>query len=179
MIFDLIFATAFAVFAFKGYKKGIVIALCSFVGIVLGVMGALKLSGSVATHLFKESNGALARWAPSLTYLILFLLIVWLVQIIGKFVEQSVRSLKLGWANRLAGACVYGLLVSFVFSSFLWLGAKLSILNEERLASSVTAPVIAPIAPKLVSYIGVVLPFTQSVFGEIGDFYDSLNETLR
>lgn len=178
MMFDLIFCTALAVFLFKGYRKGIVFAICSFLGILLGVMGALKLSGVVALHLFKDSNGAMAKWAPTLTYLILFILIVWLVRMVGSIVEKSMKTLMLGWFNKLAGALVYGLMIAFIWSSFLWLGSKVSLLNDDTLASSVTAPYILPLAPKMIDGIGAVLPFAKSIFGDIGGFYDSLNDKL-
>lgn len=178
MILDLIFLIVLLIFLLKGYRKGLVLAICSLLAVTLGVLGALKLSGTVAHHLFADRNGAVAKWAPLVTYLLLFILIVWIVRLFASFVERSVKAIMLGWANKLSGAVVYGLIVCFVWSTFLWLGNKIAVINPDTKDASFTYKHIEPLAPLLFSGIGKVLPFAGSVFQDLDSFYDHLNLEL-
>jgi len=178
MALDLIFLAMLVIFMIRGYRKGIVLAVCSLLAIILAVMGALKLSGTVARLLFADNNGVIAKWAPMVTYLLLFVLIVWGVRLLASFIERSLKIVMLGWANKLSGAIVYGLIVCFVWSTFLWLGNKISLVNPRTKEASVTYSHIEPLAPLLFSGIGKVWPFARSVFNDLSNFYDKLNKDI-
>ena len=178
MALDLIFLAILVIFMVRGYRKGIVLAICSLMAIILAVMGALKLSGTVSRLLFEDKNGVIAKWAPLVTYLLLFILIVWGVRLLASFIERSLKIVMLGWANKLSGAIVYGLIVCFVWSTFLWLGNRISLFKPDTKAASVTYRHIEPLAPVLFSGIGKVWPFARSVFNDLGTFYDNLNRDI-
>ncbi|WP_118974252.1 CvpA family protein [Taibaiella koreensis] len=176
MIIDAIFLIFMVFFMIKGYSRGLVIALFSMLALLLGALGALKLSGTVAAHLFKDGQGG--RWAPFLAYLIVFVLIVFLVRMLARLLERSFKAVALGWLNRLTGALLYGFLVSFVFSSALWLLDRMGVLSDEVRTGSVTYRFIAPIAPAVCSVAGAVLPFARHIFDDLSLFFDKLNQTI-
>jgi len=178
MILDIIFLIVLFLFLVKGYRKGLVLAICSLLAIVLGVIGALKLSGTVGQLLFADKNGAMVRWVPLVTYLLLFILIVWIVRLLASFIERSMKVVLLGWANKLSGAIVYGLIVCFVWSTFLWLGNKINAINSETRAASYTYEHVEPLAPRFFSVTGKVLPFVRSVYQDMDSFYDRLNQDI-
>jgi len=141
-------------------------------------MGALKLSGTISGLLFENGDSVAAKWAPLVTYLLLFVLILWGVRLLASFIERSLKVVMLGWANKLCGALIYGLIVCFVWSTFLWLGNRITLINQHTKAASLTYNRIEPLAPVVFSGIGKVWPFARSVFHDLGIFYDNLNKDI-
>lgn len=177
MIIDAIFLVCLLIFLVRGYSKGVVVALFSVLAVLLGVVGALKLSGTVASMLFSggEKGG---RWVPFVSYMIVFILIVWLVRLGAKLIQRSFEAVSLGWINRLTGAVLYGFLISFIFSSILWLFNRMGVINPETQAASHVYPILEPLAPKVFSLLGSVLPFAKHIFEDLSGFFDNVNQKL-
>jgi len=177
MIIDLVYVILLCVFLFRGYRRGLVIALFSAVAIVVGILGALKLSKTFAYILARETP-SLARWAPLITYIAIFFLLVGLIRLGARFLQKSLELVALGFFNRLAGAVLYGCLISFIYSGFLWICFKMQLFRPETIAGSKIFPVLEPLAPKLASLIGKLIPFVQTLFGDLNHFFDQLNQKL-
>jgi membrane protein required for colicin V production len=71
MIIDAIFLICLLIFLIRGYSKGVVVALFSVLAIILGVIGALKLSGTLASLLFQNGEKG-GRWVPFVSYIIVY-----------------------------------------------------------------------------------------------------------
>ena len=177
MIIDAIFLICLLIFVIRGYSKGVVVALFSVLAIILGVIGALKLSGTLASLLFQDGEKG-GRWVPFVSYIIVFFLIVWLVRLGAKLIQKSFEAVALGWVNRLTGALLYAFLISFVFSSVLWLFNQMGIIKPETISDSYVYETIEPLAPKVFSLIGTVLPFAKHIFEDLSGFFDNVNQKL-
>ncbi len=177
MIIDIIFMISALVFAIRGYSKGIVVALFSLIAILLGTLGALKLSGTVANLLFDNGTKG-GRWVPLVSYILVFILIVWLVRAGAKLLQRSFEAIALGWLNRLAGALLYIFLVSFVLSAVFWLCNRMELISEETKSASYCFKVIEPLAPAVFSSVGKILPFAQNIFHDLSAFFDNVNDKL-
>lgn len=177
MIIDAIFLICVLIFLIRGYSKGVVVALFSVLAIILGVIGALKLSGTLASLLFQDGEKG-GRWVPFVSYIIVFFLIVWLVRLGAKLIQKSFEAVALGWINRLAGALLYAFLISFVFSSMLWLFNQMGVIKPETKSDSYVYETIEPLAPKVFSLIGTVLPFARHIFEDLSGFFDHVNQKL-
>ncbi|RQO30105.1 hypothetical protein DBR32_10995 [Taibaiella sp. KBW10] len=177
MPIDFIYLIILAWFTMKGYRKGIVHALFSFVAVIIAMMGALKLSQKVSSYLFNAKSD-INPWIPMLSYIIVFVAIVFLVNMISRSIDKGLKTIKLGWANRIAGAVLYGLLVTFVWSSVLWLADKVNLMNPETKAHSKTYALIEPVAPKGFAIIGAVLPFVKDSYTELEHLFDNVNNRL-
>jgi len=103
---DIIIAIVAIVAIIKGIRKGLVVALFSIIAFIIGLAAALKLSAVVALHL-QKSVSVPGKWLPILSFALVFLVVVILVNWGAKFIEKSFEMVLLGWANKLAGAAVY------------------------------------------------------------------------
>lgn len=164
-------------FLFRGYRKGLVIALFSVIAVVVGIAGAIKLSKVTGELLFSRSPVA-AHWAPVITYILVFCILAWLVSMLGRILERSLELAALGWLNRLCGALLSGFLLSFVFSGFLWIWSRMQLLRPETLAASRLFPVLEPLAPKVFTLAGAILPGIKDAFQELNLFFDQVNQKL-
>jgi membrane protein required for colicin V production len=159
----------------KGFRNGLVVAIFSLLAFVIGLAAALKLSTVVAGYLGSSTNIS-QRWLPILAFIIVFFVVVLLVRLGAKAIEGGLRTVMLGWLNKLGGIVFYFLLYFFIFSIILFYATQLHILKPETIQTSTTYPIIYPIAPVVMSALGSVLPFFKNMFGELENFFDHLSK---
>ncbi|HEX2606193.1 MAG TPA: CvpA family protein [Flavisolibacter sp.] len=173
MIIDII-ALILVVFAlFKGLRNGLVVALFSFLAFFVGLAAALKLSALAAGYLGAHT-GVSQRWLPFLAFALVFLLVVLLVRLGAKAIEGMLKVVMLGWLNRIGGVVLYLVLYFFIFSILLFYALQLHLIREETAQASVIYPFIQPLAPKMISFLGVLLPFFKNMFSELEHFFDTV-----
>lgn len=162
---------------FQGWRKGIVVAICSLLGIVIGMLAALKLSGAFAAWLM-EHGWVTSAWAQIISYILLFLGVLWLVRLLARAIETALKAAMLGIINRMIGGLVYAFIGAFIWSSVLWIGNRAHLIAPETLVSSKTYSYFEPIAPWVFAHIGAVLPFAKDVFADLSHFFDGVNTHL-
>ena len=173
MVIDIIVLLLLVLAIFKGYTKGLVVAVFSFLAFIIGLAAALKLSTLVADYLGTATSIS-SRWLPFLAFTLVFIAVILLVTLGAKLIERSLRLAMLGWLNRLGGIFFYTMLYFFVFSVLLFYLQKIPVLNPETTTSSVTYDWIAPLGPKVVEGLGVVLPFFRNMFTELEGFFGAV-----
>lgn len=174
MIIDFIALVLLALAFFKGFRKGLIVALFSFIAFIIGLTAALKLS-SLAAKMISEHANIGERWLPMIAFLVVFILVVLLVRIGARIIEAAVKMVMLGWLNRLGGVIMYMLIYFFIFSIFLFYLSQLNIIKETTIGSSVTYPYIQPIAPKLMKVMAAVFPFLKNTFQDLLQFFDHVS----
>lgn len=173
MLIDFISLVLVLLSLFKGYRKGFVVAVFSFIAFILGLAAALKLS-AVAADAISEQTNISQRWLPVLAFLAVFIVVVLLVRLGAKVIETAVRMVMLGWLNRLAGFFLYLLIYFFIFSIFLFYMVQLNLLKPAVTEASYTYPFIQPIAPKVMQVLSAVFPFLKSTFADLLHFFDNM-----
>ncbi len=78
MSIDVLFLLALAMAVFKGWRRGLIIAVFSAVAYVVGLAAAIKLSATVAVRL-REGLHLSSRWWPVFAFLLVFLAIALVV----------------------------------------------------------------------------------------------------
>jgi len=114
---DIILVILLFLAIIDGYRKGLITELASLAALVLGIWGAVKLSGLTADFLVENLNFQ-SKHLYIISFIITFLVIVILVHIIGSLVNKMVKTIRLGFLNRLAGM-VFGVLKSALILSVL------------------------------------------------------------
>jgi membrane protein required for colicin V production len=176
MTLDVIGITLLIIFFIRGYMKGVIVAAFSLLAVVLGVICALKLSEVFGSWLLKEGYVS-SGWAQLLSYVVLFVGVMLLVRLVGKAIETSLEAVMLGFANKVIGGILYMAIVAIVWSSLLWIGTKMTLIKPETMTASKTYTYFEPIAPWVFERIGKVRPFAKDVFGDLQEFFDSINTT--
>ena len=173
MFIDVIVFVLLLVAIFKGLRKGLIVALFSFLAFIVGLAAALKLSSAMATYL-GENVSISQRWLPVVAFIAVFIIVVILVRLGAKAIEMAVRLVMLGWLNRLGGAVFFALLYLFVFSVLLFYADSLQLINETTKTASHTYPYLQPLAPKIIAGLGTILPFFKDMFAELSLFFEKL-----
>jgi len=109
MDFNWIDALIFLALGFgliRGLMKGLVTELIAIVAVVLGVVGARLWGAAFAGWCMKQFT-----WPESVctvvAYVLLFLSITVVCNILGRLLSKLLKAIHLGWANRLLGG-VFG-----------------------------------------------------------------------
>lgn len=170
MPLDLILLLVLLLAFWRGWRKGIIMAVIALLAVVLGSLAAMKLGGVLAQQLFPNGDGG--RWAPLICYAIMFTAVVWLVQWVGRSMVSVIRAMKLGWLNQAAGGAVYLLIAVFVASAVLYLAAGAGLVKEDTLAGSQLYQRIQPAAPWVFAHVGEVMPFAKDVYAQLTDLFD-------
>jgi membrane protein required for colicin V production len=176
MVIDIIVFGLMVLALFKGLTKGFVLAVFSFFAFIIGLAAAIKLSAIVAGYLSTTTNIG-SRWLPVLAFAIVFILVAILVRLGAKAIEGALRMAMLGWANKIGGVLLYMLLYLFIFSVLLFYAQQLNLIKPKTFGSSVCYPFLQPLAPRVISVLGAVLPFFRNMFAQLEHFFEGLSSS--
>jgi membrane protein required for colicin V production len=173
MILDILVLASVAAAIYKGYTKGLIVGLFSFVALLVGAAAAIKLGAMAGKYL--EMNTSLGgKWTPLLGFLFVFVCVVLLVKLAAGFIEKSVEAISLGWINKVGGIAFFLLIHLTIVSILMFYIAKLGVLTPRQLADSQTYPLLSPLAPALMDFIGMIVPLFRDLFGELESFFEGM-----
>jgi membrane protein required for colicin V production len=178
MLIDFTFAALIILAIFKGYQKGLILAIFSIIAFIVGLAAALKLSTVVAAYL-KESVNVSAKWLPFIAFALVFFVVVLLVRLGGKLVEKTFQAVMLGWANRIGGIVLYAALYLIILSIFIFYAQKLQLLQPATIQASSTYKFIQPWGPVIMDNIGKVIPIFKDMFAQLGDFFNLVTNKIQ
>lgn len=164
-----------ALAVFKGYRKGLVVAVFSFFGFFIGLAAALKLSTYVAGRL-GEVVTVSERWLPFISFALVFIAVVLLVRLGAKMLEGVAEMAMLGWVNRLLGILLYALIYTMIFSVVLFYADQGKFIKPETIEKSTTFSFIQPIGPKAIDWFGRIIPWFSDMFEDLKGFFGSVGE---
>lgn len=174
MALDITGIIIILLFFIRGYMKGLIMAAFSVIAILLGILVALKLSQSFATWLL-VNDYITSGWAQVISYVVLFIGVVLLVRLIGKLLQKAVEGIMLGIFNKLAGGILYAFLGAVLWSSLLWIGAKMLVISPQTIEASKTYSWLSLLAPWFFEQAGKLLPFVRDTFANLESFFSTIN----
>ena len=173
MIIDILFLVIMVMAVFKGFSRGLIVALFSVLAFIVGIAAAIKLSAVVANYL-KENISLSNQWLPIISFAAVFILVVILVRLGAKLVEKTFQIAMLGWVNRIGGILLFVALYTVLFSVILFYAQKINIIKTETIAASATYSYIAPWGPKTIDGFGKLIPIFKDMFSDLESFFDKL-----
>jgi membrane protein required for colicin V production len=115
--FDIIILIPVIWFAYKGFKNGLIKEVGTLAALVLGIWGAVRLSGFTAEYIESYTNAPL-EYIPLIAFGLTFLLIIVVIFLLAHLLDKFVDTLKLDWLNK-AGGIVFGVLKMLLIISAL------------------------------------------------------------
>lgn len=173
MFIDTVFALLIGLAIFKGYRKGLIVAVFSLAGFIIGLAAALKLSAFVAGKMSQQLHTD-SRWLPFISFILVFVAVAFLVNMGARFIQKTFEAAMLGWINRIGGILFFALLYSIIFSIFLFYAVKLHIVGPESTAASQVYPYIDQLGPVLINSLGKIIPVFKDIFSQLEGFFEKL-----
>lgn len=169
MIIDIVFLllTAFAIF--KGFNKGFIIAVFSFLAFLIGLAAAMKLSVVVA-HRLTTTEG-FGKWWPAICFVLIFVIVALLVRLIAGLIHKTMKMATLGWLNIIGGVMLYFVIFMICYSIVLFYATKLFLLEPDTIAKSYAYPYLNKVGPKAIEILGNILPVFKGLFADLQEFF--------
>lgn len=173
MFIDIIALIILAMAIFKGYSRGLIVSILSFIGILIGLAAAMKFSVVVAAWLDDNTNIG-SQWLPFIAFIIIMIAVILVVRWIANLAEAAIEIVLLGWLNKLGGIIFYVLLYMMVYSIILFYATEMSLLKPETIHVSKTYSIIEPWGSKAIGALGYIIPFFKDMFTDLQQFFGSV-----
>ena len=118
MIIDLIYAFIIIMAIVNGYKRGLIVAVFTFVAMIIGLAAAMKLSAVLASYIGKAFK--VYEWLPIISFAVVFIIVYLLIQWGARIIEKTVQLAMLGWLNKLGGIVFCIALYTTIYSVILF-----------------------------------------------------------
>jgi len=89
--------------AYRGFVKGFIVSISTFLALILGVYGAINFSDFVSKFMLEKFNWT-NEYIPIIAFAITFIGIVILIHFLSKLLDNLVKAVALGLVNKLLGA---------------------------------------------------------------------------
>jgi len=156
---DIVLLVLIVVPTFIGLKQGLIKAVLSLVGIIIGVVLASNFYLQLAGMLSFISNPDIAN---IVAYAIILIVVIIIASLLARLLKAVVKMVMLGWVNHLGGA-VFGFLMGAII-----LGGILAVIvryfGPDMLAESFIAGILLDKVP-------LILAFLPREFDMVKDFF--------
>ena len=167
-ILDAIILVPILFGAYKGFQKGLVMELVTIIAFLLATIASFKLL-YVGVALLEPYLGKNESVLPVVSFVIIFVLVIYLVTLLGKGLKKVLDITLLGKLDDLAGATLGALKWSFAFSVILWLLHSSNILGEELTEGSITFPYFVNYGPKVLDFCSALMPYAKDTVESVKD----------
>ena len=174
MVIDILAVLALALGAYLGYKKGLVLTLFTALAWVLGLFAALKLT-YVCTGLMRKWFHSESTLIPLITFMLLFIGVVFLVILFGKLVDKIISVAELGIVNKILGGIMKGALFLLLFSVMLWLFDEAGVVTKSVRADSKLYDYVSPIAPGFFHFVDHNLPALKGLLDDLKKYFNDFD----
>ena len=138
-LLDLVIVVPIGLGIYRGFKKGLIIELFTFLALFVGLYAGIHLSDGVS-NFFKNVFSITSEHLPLIAFSITFILIGAMVYFAGIAIEKMVKAVRLSLPNRLLGSAFGGLkMVLFTGTAIILIQAydeKSDIISEETKSGS-------------------------------------------
>lgn len=177
MVIDVTFVILMIIAFFKGFSKGLIVGIFSFLAFIIGLAAALKLSTIVA-HYFESSAGISTKWFPVISFALVFIVVVLLVNVGARVIKKTVSLAMLGWIDKIGGIVFYIIIYTIIFSVILFFAEKTFLVKKEIIAESKVYNYVAPWGPKVMNNLGKIIPVFKDLFLQLQIFFEHLGNKL-
>ena len=177
MFLDLVLTIIVILALIKGYQRGLIVGIFSFVAIIIGLAAAMRLSTVVAGYIgdvIKVSD----QWLPVISFLVVFFVVVLLIRLGANMIQKTVEISMLGWVNRLGGILFYFAIYVIVFSVILFYAEQVKLIKQDTIQKSVTYSYIRPLGPKVINGFATIVPMFKGMFSDLQSFFDGVAKKI-
>jgi membrane protein required for colicin V production len=150
-IFDIIVIAVIVILAFFGLRRGLTSEAVKLIGIIVSVIIAVNyytIALKLFTNIFSFSEGL----QVVVSFLIVFLVTYFVIQLLGSILKRIIRALKLGWFDHIFGLLFGAIKGLVIVTCIVWIISIFPEIGlEKKLHSSLTYPLLYRIEQKVIT----------------------------
>jgi membrane protein required for colicin V production len=155
--FDFMILIALAITFMIGFRKGFVMQLVSFVGIMITLVFAGHLAKIIFPWVVVHLHGISLNFASVISYILAFSVLMALIFMIGKAIEKFIEIVHLSIVNKMAGAIIsLGIcmaILSLLLNLILTVDSNEKIISAQTKEHSFFFPRVQAVVPAVVPYL--------------------------
>lgn len=170
---DIIILIILAIGAYGGYKKGLILELIAIFAFVLAIIGGFKLLHVGMKYISGIYEG-FGNLLPFVAFIVLFVLILILVNMVGKIIKRLIDWTPFGLVDNVAGALIGIAKWALMLSIFLWVmdSLKIDIPNSVS-GNSKILPLVTGFAGQVGSFISTIFPSFENFISALEELFES------
>jgi membrane protein required for colicin V production len=155
-LLDILILIPLLIWAYQGYKKGLIISLASLAALILGLYFAFYFSDFTADKL-NEYFTISEKYLAIIAFVVTFVVVVIAVVLVGKLIQKFIDILFLSFLNKAAGT-IFGILKGALYLSILffvinYFDPNHNLIKDEARKNSLLYDPVKSIAPLLYSWL--------------------------
>ncbi len=160
---DLFLICVLSFSAYKGYQKGLLVALFSLMAFFLGLFMAIKFTAPISVKFFSES--IYFEWIAIAIFITIFVILIFGIHLLSRALKTILDFTPFGILDNILGAALNIFKISFVLSILFWVSDSLGIkFSTEYTDNSIILAYIISFAPKSFELIGSFIPYFKDIF---------------
>ncbi|MFA0961987.1 CvpA family protein [Roseivirga sp. BDSF3-8] len=168
---DIILLVLLVIGAVEGYRKGLLISIFGFIGLVLAVIGSIKLL-DVAQEWLIAMLEKDAFYVPVLAFALIFIGILLTVTLLGRGLKKLIDLTPLGLADNVAGAILGAVKWCFAVGFLLWLFDMMHFdLPANWKEGSVVYPIVMVVTTAVIDILSGAIPFIKEMSEKLDDIF--------
>ena len=160
---DIVIAVILVAFGIGGLRKGIIIEAATLIGLILGLYGAFHFSDFTANKLVQWIEID-PKYLHLISFIVTFIVLVLVVNLLGKLLSKLVKSLNLGFIDKIGGF-VFGIGKGLLMCSLL-----IMLLNVFKLTG---------VVKEETKQESLLYPFVENTVPYVYQGYDLVREAIR
>ena len=159
--------------AYSGYKKGLILELIGIFAFVLAIFGGFKLLHTGMDYVSRMYEG-FGNLLPFVAFMVLFILILIVVNMVGKLLKRVIDWTPFGVLDNLAGAVIGIAKWALALSILLWVMSGLNINFPEKFTeNSSVMPLISGFSTQVGNFISTIFPSFDSFINTLEELFES------
>ena len=167
MAIDIIALFLLVLAFYKGWTKGLVMAVFTFISYILALLIAFKFSGWVATRYLQNLGEGGGRWSAILAFLLVMVVVMIAVRITGKVIEKSLELMLMGIFNKLAGILLFCVIYFTVYAVMLIYASRFEIIGKSLVGASYTGELLLSWGAKVIDIFAMWIPELNNLFKQV------------
>jgi len=177
MLIDLLWIVLLVMAAYKGYERGLIVGIFSFLAVVMGLAAAIKLS-VLAAQYGREHTKLNPEWIPLISFAFVFLGVLYLVRAGARLIEKVVTWVMLSWLNKAGGVLLYVAMYALVYGVFLFYLTSMGVLHPTVVQQSISYDFLQRFAPRIIEGMAGIIPVFNNLFSKLEQLFSPINNPL-
>lgn len=174
MVIDLFLLLFLVMGVYKGWTKGFIMAIATFISFFAALALALQFSGWVEGYLRKHTETD-KDWLAFLAFILVLIGAMIAIRLLGKIIEKSVELVMLGLINRLAGVVLFIFIYLSLFAVLLVYLKQFEILGNETAIHSKSYTYLIDFGGWVIDFFAEWLPAIKNLFNDTKEFIQQKN----
>ncbi len=155
-VIDIILLVCLLPAFYFGIKNGLVRQIISVAVLYFGITLSLRFADLVSTWILKVVTLS-DFWVKTISFILIFLVVAFLLNLIGKLIEKILKITLLGWLNRLLGVvitlAIFLVILSIIIHFIDVANNSFNFIAKDTIAESKLYPLLLEFSNKLFPYL--------------------------